>query len=202
MPMVCLTEVLAVLCSTSATASQEQLYDINSFCSGSVVMFLVPMCNAAALCLQSLNERTHERSHPEVTAGRKVILDSRLVTPLEARIILPFPEEHTSRAEEILVRDGVQKQEQVSLDHRSGRHGLVHLLGCGHGRRVLQDVERASTQRLEGTLREHLGQHVVRVGEIRGEEGREWSEPIVHGLAHVAERCLGPFRKGSGCCVH
>ena len=69
-----------------------------------------------------------------------------------------FPEEHPSRAEEILVRDGVQKQEQVSLDHRSGRHGLVHLLGCGHGRRVLQDVERTSAQRLEGTLREDLGQ--------------------------------------------
>ena len=67
------------------------------------------------------------------------------------------------------MRDGVQKQEQVSLDHRSGRHDLVHLLGCGHGRRVLQDVERTSAQRLEGTLREDLSQYVVRVGEIRGE---------------------------------
>ena len=100
------------------------------------------------------------------------------------------------------MRDGVQEQEQVSLDHRSGRYDLVHLLGRGHGRRVLQDVERTPAQRLEGTLREDLSQHVVRVGEIRGEEGGEWSEPVVHGLAHVAERRLGPFRKGSGCCVH
>ena len=81
------------------------------------------------------------------------------------------------------MRDGVQEQEQVSLDHRSGRYDLVHLLGRGHGRRVLQDVERTPAQRLEGTLREDLGQHVVRVGEIRCEECGEWSEPVVQGLA-------------------
>ena len=51
MPMICITALLDVPCSTGATASQEQLYDINGFGSGFAVMFLVPMCKAAALCL-------------------------------------------------------------------------------------------------------------------------------------------------------
>ena len=72
-------------------------------------------------------------------------------------------------AQEILVRNGVQEQEQVGLDHRSGRHDLVHLLGRAHVRRILQDVEWVSAQRLKGALREDLGQHVVRVGEISEE---------------------------------
>ena len=88
--MNCLAGVRAVLCSTSAPASQEQLYDINGFGSRFAVVFLVPMCKAAALRLQSLNECTDERCHPEVTAGREVILDNRLITPLGARIILLF----------------------------------------------------------------------------------------------------------------
>ena len=51
MPVICLIGVVAVLCSTGATTSQEQLYDINVLGSGFVLMFLVPMCKAAALCL-------------------------------------------------------------------------------------------------------------------------------------------------------
>ena len=39
MPMIWITEVLAVLCSTSVTASQEQLYDVNGFGPGFAVMF-------------------------------------------------------------------------------------------------------------------------------------------------------------------
>ena len=50
MPMIWITGVLAVLCNTGATASQEQLYDVNGFGSGFAVMFFVPMRKAAALC--------------------------------------------------------------------------------------------------------------------------------------------------------
>ena len=132
--MICLTGLLAVLCSTSATASQEQLYDINGFGSGFAVMLLVTMCKAAALCLQSLNERTDERSHPEVTAGGKVILDSRLITPLEARIILLFAQKRPANTEKVLVCDGVQVEEQLGLHHGSGRNDLVHCLRGWHRR--------------------------------------------------------------------
>ena len=54
MPMICLTGILAVLCSTSATASQEQLYDIDGLVFGLAVMFLVPVCKAAACASKAL----------------------------------------------------------------------------------------------------------------------------------------------------
>ena len=100
------------------------------------------------------------------------------------------------------MRDRVQEQEQTGLDHGSGRQDLVHRLGRGHEKRILQNVERARAQRLKGALREDLRAHVVRVCEIGGEERRERSEPIVRSAAHVAERRLGPFRKGCSGRVH
>ena len=66
--------------------------------------------------------------------------------------------------------DGVQMEEQFRLHHRPCRNDLVHLLGRGHRRRILQNVEWARAQRLEGALREDLREHVIRVGEIGGEE--------------------------------
>ena len=51
MPMIWITGVLAVLCSTGATASQEQLYDIDGFGLGVAVSLLVPMRKVAASCL-------------------------------------------------------------------------------------------------------------------------------------------------------
>ena len=97
---------------------------------------------------------------------------------------------------------GVQMHEHLGLLHRSGRNNLVHLLGRGHLRRILQDVEGAPAQRLESALREDLREHVVGVGEVGREEGGERSKPLIHRLAHVAKCGLGPFRKSSGSRVH
>ena len=79
-------------------------------------------------------ERTDERSHAEVTAGRKVILDSRLVRPLEARVVLPFAQERSANTEKVLVCDGVQVEEQLGLRHGPGRDDLVHCLRGWHRR--------------------------------------------------------------------
>ena len=79
-------------------------------------------------------ERTREHSHPEVTAGRKVILDSRLIMPFEARIIPPFAQEGPAHTKKVLVCDGVQVEEQLGLDHGSCRNDLVHYLRGWHRR--------------------------------------------------------------------
>ena len=92
------------------------------------------MREAAALCLQSFNERAQERSNPKVTARGKVVLDSRLITPLGARVILLMAQERSASTEKVLMADGVQMKEQFRLHHWSGRNDLVHLLGRWHGR--------------------------------------------------------------------
>ena len=65
------------------------------------------------------------------------------------------------------------------------------------GGRILQDVERAPAQRLEGALREDLSEHVVRVSEVGGEERGERPKSLVHRLAHVPKCGLGSFGKSS-----
>ncbi len=82
--------------------------------------------------------------------------------------------------------NGVQMQEQLGLHHWSGRNDLVHLLARGHGRRVLQHVERTPTQRLECPLCQDLGEHMIRVCEVTCEECGKWSEALVHRLAHLS----------------
>ena len=57
--------------------------------------------------------------------------------------------------------------------NRSGRQVLVHLPERGHGRQILQHVEWARAQRLKGALRENLGEHVVRVGEISSDNAKK-----------------------------
>jgi hypothetical protein len=100
------------------------------------------------------------------------------------------------------VRNGIQEQEQICLHHWSGGNDLVHLLGRWHGRRILQNVEGAAAQRLEGALRDDLSKHVICVGEVCGKERRERSKPFVHRPAHVLKRCLGTFRKSCRRRVH
>ena len=83
--------------------------------------------------------------------------------------------------------DRVQKQEQLGLHHWSRCGEFVHLLGSWHGRRILQYVERAPAQRVKCILCQDLGEHVVRVCEIAGEEcGKNGPKPFVHGLTHVS----------------
>ena len=92
-------------------ASEKQLYDIDGFCSGLTVQFLVPMCEAAALCLQSFYERTQKRSQPKVTGRRKVILDSWLTDPLEARVIFSLSQESPANTEKVLMGKGIKMHE-------------------------------------------------------------------------------------------
>ena len=68
--------------------------------------------------------------------------------------------------------------------------------------RILQDVERALAQRLEGALRDDPSKHVIRVSEVGGEETGERSKPFVHRLAHVPKCNHGSFRKSSRTRVH
>jgi hypothetical protein len=68
MNVLCSTRASLVLCGTSAAASEEQLYDIDGFRPGFTMQFLMAMRKTAALCLQSFDERSQQRSHPKVTA--------------------------------------------------------------------------------------------------------------------------------------
>ena len=57
-----------MLCSTNATTSKEQLYDIDGFRFGFTLEFLVAMRKATALCFQTFNECPRERSYLQVSA--------------------------------------------------------------------------------------------------------------------------------------
>ena len=47
-----------------------------------------------------------------------------------------------------------------------------------------------------------LGKHMICVCEIRGEERREGSEPLVHGLAHMSDDDIVAFGQGRICSMH
>ena len=78
---------MLVLCSTRSMASKEQLYEIDGFGFGLAVKLLVPVREAAALRLQSLDESARKASHSKVSTRCKIVLDHRLVTPSKTWIV-------------------------------------------------------------------------------------------------------------------
>ena len=92
------------------------------------------------------------------------------------------------------MRQGIQEQEQVGLHHRTRSNDLVHLLGCGHRRRILQYVQRPPSQWLERPLLQDSSEKVVRVREVAGKEGGEGPVSQIHRLAHVSDGHLISLR--------
>ena len=111
--------ITTVLCSTRGLVviAQEQCYEIDRLRPGFAMVLFMSVREAPSLRLYSLDQGAQESRDSEVARRCEVILHGQLIVPSGTRIILSFSEEHPASAQDILVRNGIQEQEQVRLHH-------------------------------------------------------------------------------------